>query len=184
MPISAKYTRRLVIIPVADSKNTSIAKGIRMTVYYPRLPGSVVEEYIVNKGWEKIPGYVDALTQSGLRVQKNYAKSMVRYIKDTIDTEELYYNILNYAKKKSILESSFVSRTINNFENSNNKTLRDIGYEMRTRWDNKLHMEHINSLWGELRMFEGKGGSKKTKEKNEKKKKNTKTRQIIVEFLC
>ena len=94
---------------------------------------------------------------------------MVRYIKDTIDTEELYYNILNYAKKKSILESSFVSRTINNFENSKNKTLRDIGYEMRTRWDNKLHIEHINSLWGELRMLEGKGGAKKQKRKTKRK---------------
>tara|TARA_B100001758_G_scaffold171495_2_gene148451 strand:+ start:47360 stop:47899 length:540 start_codon:yes stop_codon:yes gene_type:complete len=172
MPRSPNKTRRLVIIPVADTKMYSSAKGIRMPVHYLRSPDEVVEEIIVNNGGEKIPGYVDALTQSELRIQKNYAKNMVKYIKYDIGSEELYYNILNYAKKKSIIDSSFVSRTINNFIKSNNKTLRDIGNEMQTMWDNKLHMVHINNLWGESRMLEGKGGAKKQKRKTKKKRKS------------
>ena len=83
---------QLVVLPIDKRHSTtSTAKGIRMSVHHLRNSAEFVDEYIVNNGGEKIPGYVDALTQSGIREQKIYATKMVKYINDEIG----YHRIIN-----------------------------------------------------------------------------------------
>ena len=169
---------QLVVLPIDKRHSTtSTAKGIRMSVHHLRNSAEFVDEYIVNNGGEKIPGYVDALTQSGIREQKIYATKMVKYINDEIGTEYLYLNILHYARIQGLMDSSFVPETIEKFVNSNNKTLRKIGKQMKTMWEEKQWKEQLPNqefLHDINTVF---GGVKKQKRNTKRKRKRKRKRK-------